>query len=102
MDTQVSGAITIKGDKILIVYGYPKADAAKAWNNLMNQPFIDSQHDDQIPSDWYFHNNGNSGIPYIRFMHKSKKYSSDKCYVKYTEAADENTPPIFDLVSTGC
>lgn len=102
MDTQVSGAITIEGDEILIVYGYPKADAAKAWNNLMNQTFIDSIFDHKIPSDWYFHNNNNDGISYIRFMHKSLKKSSDECYVKYTEAADENTPPIFELVSTGC
>lgn len=100
MDTQVSGAITIEGDDIFIAYGYPKGVASGAWNNLMNQPFIDSEHNDKTPSDWYFHNDTSKS--FIRFMHKSKKYSSDKCYVKYTEAADENTPPIFELVSTGC
>lgn len=105
MDTQVSGAISIEGDTIEIVYGYPKADAANAWNHLMNQTFIDSIFHPDDPSDWYFHNNktpDTNGLYYIRFMHKSKKMSSDECYVKYTEAADENTPPIFEFVSTGC
>lgn len=103
IDTQVSAAITIEGDTIAIVYGYPKADAANTWNHLMNQTFVDSQFHPEIPSDWYFHNNNNNtGLSYIRFMHKSKKKSSDDCYVKYTEAKDENTLPIFEFVSTGC
>jgi MSHA pilin protein MshA len=103
MDTQVSGAISIEGNDIHIVYGYPKADAAKAWNKLMNQTFVDSMYHPDTPSDWYFHNNNNpTGISYIRFMHKSLKMSSDECYVKYTEAADENTPPTFEFVNTGC
>ncbi|MGR6861895.1 type II secretion system protein [Aliivibrio salmonicida] len=105
MDTQASGAITIEGDTIEIVYGYPRADAANAWNQLINQTFVDSIFDSHISSDWYFHNNrtpDTNGLYYIRFMHKSKKYSQDNCYVKYTEAADENTLPIFELVNTGC
>ncbi|WP_122035334.1 type II secretion system protein [Aliivibrio sp. EL58] len=100
MDTQVSGAISIEGNDIHIVYGYPKADAAKAWNQLMNQTFVDSQYNDTTPSDWYFHND--TSKPFITFMHKSKKYSGDKCHIKYTEAADENTPPTFEFVNTGC
>jgi MSHA pilin protein MshA len=100
IDTQVSSAITIEGDKIHIVYGYPKADAANAWNHLMNQTFIDSQFNDTTPSDWYFHND--TGKPFITFMHKSKKYSQDNCHIKYSEAINVNTPPIFEFVSTGC
>ncbi|MDD9157516.1 type II secretion system protein [Aliivibrio sp. S4TY2] len=100
MATQASGAITIEGDTIQIVYGYPKADAAKAWNSLMNQTFIDSQYNDTTPSDWYFHND--TSKPFITFMHKSKKYSKDNCYIKYSEAINVNTPPVFEFVNTGC
>ncbi|RYU71296.1 type II secretion system protein [Aliivibrio finisterrensis] len=100
MDTQVSGAITIEGDTIQIVYGYPKANAANAWNPLMNQTFIDSQYNDTTPSDWYFHNDTSKA--FISFMHKSKKYSKDNCYIKYSEAINEKTPPIFEFVSVGC
>ncbi|MGR6833767.1 type II secretion system protein [Aliivibrio wodanis] len=99
-DTQVSGAIIIEGETIAIVYGYPKADAANAWNKLMNQTFVDSQYNDTTPSDWYFHND--TSKPFITFMHKSKKYSSDNCHVRYTEAADENSSPTFEFINSGC
>ncbi|WP_375322164.1 hypothetical protein [Aliivibrio logei] len=101
IDTQASGAI--EGDSINTVCDYPKADAAKAWNHLMNQTFVDFQFHPETPSDWYFHNNNNStDLSYIRFIHKNKKKSSDNCYVKYIEAKDENTLPIFEFVNTGC
>ena len=100
MDTQLSGAISIEGDTIEIAYGYPKADAAKAWNQLMNQTFVDSEFHPGTPSDWYFHNDTSKS--FITFMHKSKKYSSDNCHIRYTEAVDENSSPTFEFVNSGC
>lgn len=100
VDTQASGSITILGDNIHIVYGYPKADAAKSWNKLMNQVFVDSQYYDNIPSEWYFHND--TSKPYITFMHRSKKYSTDKCHIKYSEAVNRSAIPEFELIDTGC
>ncbi|OCH18352.1 MSHA biogenesis protein MshA [Aliivibrio sp. 1S165] len=100
IDTQVSSAITIEGDNIHIVYGYPKADAANAWNHLMTQTFIESQFNDTTPSDGYFHND--TGKPFITFMHKSKKYSQDNCHIKYNVVINVNRPPIFEFISTSC
>ncbi len=100
IDTQASGAITIEGNVIEIAYGYPKALANQTWNKLMNQEFIDSQFNDTTPSEWYFHNDTSKA--FITFMHRSKKYSNDNCHIKYSEAINENTLPIFEFVSTGC
>ncbi|GIU11488.1 hypothetical protein TUM4261_23220 [Shewanella sp. c952] len=92
--------IIIDGDKIHLVYGYPAADAANSWSKLIMAKFEDSVFNPDRPADWYFHNS--SGQPFIRFMPQTKKFSGDNCYLKYTEAQSPTTPPVFEIVESGC
>ncbi|WP_259649542.1 type II secretion system protein [Shewanella sp. MBTL60-007] len=92
--------IIIDGQKIHLAYGYPAADAANSWSKLILAKFEDSQFHPERSADWYFHNNG--GDNFIRFMTQTKKYSGDNCYLKYTQAASPTTPPVFEIVDSGC
>ncbi len=92
--------ITIEGDKIQLVYGYPAADSANAWSHLIEATFADSIFNADDPADWYFHNTSRK-IPWIRFMTKTKKQSGLQCYLEYTEATS-TAQPTFELTTSGC
>ncbi len=92
--------IIIDGQKIHLAYGYPAADSKKAWSILIMATFTDSVFNADEYGDWYFHNNGGNNS--IRFMTQSKKFSHDNCYLKYTEATSPTTPPVFEIVDSGC
>ena len=92
--------IIIDGEKVHLVYGYPAADAANAWSKLIMAKFEDSVFNPERPADWYFQNN--PADPYILFMPQTKKFKSDSCYLKYTEAQSPSTPPTFEIVDIGC
>ncbi|WP_299809878.1 type II secretion system protein [uncultured Shewanella sp.] len=98
--TDDENVIIIDGQKIHLAYGYPAADSKKAWSLLIMATFTDSVFNADEPGDWYFHNNG--GDNFIRFMTQTKKYSGDLCYLKYTEATSPTTPPVFEIVDSGC
>ncbi|MGS0692194.1 type II secretion system protein [Shewanella sp. 0m-4] len=98
--TDDENVIIIDGQKIHLAYGYPAADSKKAWSILIMATFTDSVFNADEYGDWYFHNNG--GDNSIRFMTQSKKYSGDSCYLKYTEATSPTTPPVFEIVDSGC
>ncbi|MCG9731089.1 prepilin-type N-terminal cleavage/methylation domain-containing protein [Shewanella sp. Isolate13] len=98
--TDDENVIIIDGQKIHLAYGYPAADSKKAWSMLIMATFTDSVFNDDEPGDWYFHNDG--GDNFIRFMTQSKKYSGDNCYLKYTQATSPTTPPVFEIVDSGC
>ncbi|PKG56079.1 MSHA biogenesis protein MshA [Shewanella sp. Choline-02u-19] len=92
--------IIIDGEDIDLVYGYPAADAANSWSKLIMAKFEDSVFNSERPADWYFNNN--PAKPFIRFMPQTKKFSGDNCYLKYTEAQSPTTPPVFEIVDSGC
>ncbi|ABV89565.1 MshA, mannose-sensitive haemaglutinin [Shewanella pealeana ATCC 700345] len=98
--TDDENVIIIDGQKIHLAYGYPAADSSKAWSLLIMATFTDSVFNADEPGDWYFHNK--DGDKFIRFMTQSKKFSHDNCYLKYTEAASPTTPPVFEIVDSGC
>ncbi|WP_308443285.1 MULTISPECIES: type II secretion system protein [unclassified Shewanella] len=99
-ETDDENVIIIDGQKIHLAYGYPAADSKKAWSILIMATFTDSAFNDDEPGDWYFHNIGDDN--FIRFMTQTKKYSGDLCYLKYTEATSPTTPPVFEIVDSGC
>lgn len=98
--TDDENVIIIDGQKIHLAYGYPAADSKKAWSMLIMATFTDSVFNADEPADWYFHNNG--GDNFIRFMTQTKKFSGDNCYLKYTQATSPTTPPVFEIVDSGC
>lgn len=102
-NTKQDTVINIDGVKIVLAYGYPAADSSKSWSKLILATFTDSIFGDDAQTDWYFHNNSNTeATPYIRFMTATKKNSGDNCYLKYTEAKNATTPPVFEIVNSGC
>ncbi|WP_282446722.1 type II secretion system protein [Shewanella sp. 1CM18E] len=92
--------IVIDGVKVDLVYGYPAADAANSWSKLIMAKFEDSQFNPERPADWYFQNNPAEN--FILFMPQTKKFKGDNCYLKYTEAQSPTTPPIFEILDSGC
>ena len=98
--TDDKNVIIIDGKEVRLAYGYPAANASQSWAILIMAAFEDSAHNPERPADWYFHNDGRYN--YIRFMTQSKKYSGDNCYLKYTEASSPTTPPVFEIVDSGC
>ncbi|XQW85142.1 prepilin-type N-terminal cleavage/methylation domain-containing protein [Thalassotalea piscium] len=45
------------------------------------------------------------GIDFTYFgydLNQNNNVKDDNCYFKYTQASDENTPPIYDIVTSGC
>ena len=95
-----SAQITIEGDNIELVYGYPAADSANAWSLLIESTFADSIFNENDPAEWYFHNTSRNE-PWIRFMTKSKKKSSEDCFLLYNEATSSSAPT-FELTTSGC
>ena len=95
-----SAQITIEGDNIELVYGYPAADSANAWSLLIESTFADSIFNENDPAEWFFHNTSRNE-PWIRFMTKSKKKSSEDCFLLYNEATSSSAPT-FELTTSGC
>ncbi|MFA0015801.1 prepilin-type N-terminal cleavage/methylation domain-containing protein [Vibrio lentus] len=99
LDKAASASISVEGDDISVVYGYPAAMNDQTWSQLIESTFLDAVWDTGR-ADWFFTNtDAHDGI--ILYAPSSRKNESDNCYLEYQEAT-ETTTPAFTLTTTGC
>ncbi|WFB48385.1 type II secretion system protein [Vibrio coralliilyticus] len=94
-----SATLTIEGDNVEIVYGYPKADNANAWSQLLETTIEDATFGSD-GADWYFSNTDpNDGV--ILYLPADRRQTTQNCYLQYTEATSSSEPS-FSLTTSGC
>ncbi|USD32356.1 MULTISPECIES: type II secretion system protein [Vibrio] len=94
-----NATLTLEGDSVDIGYGYPKADNANAWSQLLDTTTEDATFGAD-GADWYFSNTDpNDGI--ILYMPADRRQSTQNCYLQYREATSA-AEPNFVLTTTGC
>ena len=93
-------SITVGGDTIKTVYGYPIAQFKNVWERLLQGSFGEVPYEDPAEYEWMWHNPQPGDGLYFMPRHYSNK--SQGCYVKYVAPIDADHDYTLEMVTDGC